>query len=524
MQQEIKHIVIVGGGSAGWLTAGIIAAKHCSNAPDSVKVTLIESPNIATVGVGEGTWPSMRSTLHAMGISEAEFIIECDASFKQASKFENWITGQQDSYYHPFTQPTGFFEINIANYWANLKNEAELSFADATTPQSHICQLGLAPKQSTTPEYSFINNYGYHLDAGKFGAFLQKHCTKTLGVHHILDDVIKINNAENTDISSLTTAKHGELTGDLFIDCTGFKSLLLGEHYGVGFNDVDHILFNDRALAVQVPYQDADSAIASHTISNAQDSGWIWDIGLQSRRGVGHVYSSQHTSDEQAQQALANYIEKTSHLSAELITDNLDFRAIRIRPGYREKFWQNNCVAIGMSAGFIEPLEASALALIELSAKMVAEQLPANRAVMNITAKRFNQKFNHRWQRIIEFLKLHYVLSKRQDSDYWLDNKRNASIPEHLQELLSLWQYQTPYHFDSHYTEELFPAASFQFVLYGMGFTTQVPPHLVNQQQQHSARQYLNENARQTQQMIKALESNRAVINKIKEFGLARRQ
>ena len=513
---EIKNIVIVGGGSAGWLSAGIIAGHLQTKGDKAIKVTLVESPDVKTVGVGEGTWPSMRSTLKSMGISETDFILQCDASFKQASEFRNWVYGNNDCYYHPFTLPSGFHETNIAEYWQ--QHRQQVSFADATTSQSHICRNGLAPKQISTPEYSFNLNYGYHLDAGKFAEFLQKHCTQVLGVNHILDHVEAVNNNEQGDIASLSLRSHGNIGGDLFIDCTGFKSLLLGEHFNVGFVEQKHILFNDSALAVQVPYQDENAAIASHTISTAQSCGWVWDIGLPSRRGVGHVYSSAHISDAAAEQELRQYIKPSLGDKA----DTVDIRKIDINPGYREKFWHRNCVAIGMSAGFIEPLEASALALIELSAKMVAEQLPANRQIMDITAKRFNQKFEYRWQRVIEFLKLHYVLSKRTDSDYWHDNRNELSIPDTLQELLNLWQYQTPYGYDSQHHDELFPAASFQYILYGMDFETSLPNRQKRQDLEPEANRLFNENIKQTQHLLRALGSNRELINKIKQYGFAK--
>ena len=275
-------------------------------------------------------------------------------------------------------------------------------------------------------------------------------------------------------------------------------------------------MFNDTALAVHVPYSDDNSPIASHTISTAQTSGWIWDIGLPSRRGVGHVFSSSHISDDEAEHQLRTYIETTTgkeHL--------VEPRKISINPGYRSKFWHKNCVAIGMSAGFIEPLEASALALIELSAKMVAEQLPANRQVMGITAKRFNDKFSYRWQRIIDFLKLHYVLSKRSEP-YWQDNKATESIPDQLQELLTLWEYQVPYGYDTHHTEELFPAASFQYILYGMGHKTQLPNRKKRDDKSQLANKFFNDNIAHTHKLINALSTNRELLNKIKTYGLSK--
>lgn len=247
---------------------------------------------------------------------------------------------------------------------------------------------------------------------------------------------MSINSAENGDITSVNTAQAGTIAGDLFIDCTGFQSLLLGQHLQVPFIDCSDVLFIDTALAVQVPYESEDAPIASHTISTAQDAGWIWDIGLLQRRGIGHVYSSRHTSEEQATERLQNYVGSAFK--------NVSLRKIPIHSGHRQIFWKNNCVAVGLSAGFLEPLEASALVLVELSASMIAEQLPACREVMDITAKRFNDTFLYRWARIIDFLKLHYILSKRTDNAFWIDNRDPATIPHSLQELMQLWRYQPP--------------------------------------------------------------------------------
>ncbi|MDG1750847.1 MAG: tryptophan 7-halogenase [Thalassotalea sp.] len=514
MHKPLKKIVIVGGGSAGWLTAGIIAAEHISNENSVVEITLVESADVAPVGVGEGTWPSMRSTLKKMGISETAFFLSCDASFKQGSKFSHWTTNTNEHYYHPFTLPNGFNDINLAPHWQPYRDK--ISFADAVNEQSHLGLHNRAPKQISTAEYAFSANYGYHLDAGKFGQFLQKHCTEKLHVKHIIDHVIKVNSAENGDIASISTKQNGEISGDLFIDCTGSAAILFAKHYNIPFVSKKQVLFNDSALAVQVQYQNDESPIASFTHSTAQKAGWIWDIGLPSRRGVGYTYSSSHINDENAEKELRAYI--TPSLG-EKAADSAMIRKIAINPGHREKFWHKNCVAIGMSAGFIEPLEASALVLIELSAKMISEQLPANRQTMDIIAKRFNEKFLHRWENIIDFLKLHYALSKRNDSSYWLDNRESSTIPETLQEQLTLWKYHSPYKFDATHTEEMFPSASFQYVLYGMGFITE-PPRKKSVDQSQEAEKLFNENVNRTKQLLTALPTNRELINKIKQYGL----
>ncbi|MFT5140232.1 MAG: tryptophan halogenase [Lysobacterales bacterium] len=514
-KQAVNHIVIVGGGSAGWLTAGLLACEHIGNSDSKVSVTLIESPDVKTIGVGEGTWPTMRSTLQKIGISETEFLQECSASFKQGTKFVDWVSGDQsDYYYHPFTLPAGYTDINLVPHWQPQKSK--VSFVNAVSVQGHLCDNNLAPKLNTTPEYAYVANYAYHLDAGKFAELLQRHCTEKLGVKHVIDHVTDINGAVDENIRSVSTRLNGEIAGDLFIDCTGMASLLLGGHYQIPFVDLKPVLFNDTALAIQVPYAADDSAIASQTVSTAQSAGWIWDIGLSSRRGIGYTYSSSHSTDEQAELELRNYLARTCGTSA----DSIESRKISFKPGHREKFWHKNCVAVGMAAGFLEPLEASALVLVELAGQMISEDLPANDEVMDIIARRFNDKFLYRWDRIIDFLKLHYVLSKRSDSDYWLDNRNEEGIPDSLNELLALWQYHVPSRNDFPQSDEVFSAASYQYVLFGMGFETESRMSFRHSENADKAHQLFVENNRHANELVKSLPGNRDLLAKIDQYGL----
>jgi tryptophan halogenase len=507
----LHSILVVGGGTAGWLTAAVLAAGHDSHLGSGVQVTLIESPDVATIGVGEGTWPSMRDTLGRVGISEREFIRECSASFKQGSKFVGWRTGEKgDFYYHPFSLPQGYLHVNPVPFWQS--EHPEMPFAAAFSTQHTLCEAGKAPKQAATPEFAAVANYGYHLDAGKFAGFLQRHCTEKLGVRHVLDHVLAVNSADNGDIESLGTKSHGLLSADLFIDCTGVASLLLGRHLGVPFVSKKNVLFNDRAIAIQVPYANESDPIASATIATAQGSGWIWDIGLPSRRGVGYVYSSDHETDAGAEQALMQYLQDGRKMG---VTPANPPRLLKFNPGYREKFWHRNCVAVGMSSGFIEPLEASAIALVEMAASMIRDELPADRAIMDLVARRYNERFLYRWERVIEFLKLHYILTKRSQSDYWIDHCVTAHIPERLLELLALWKFQPPSRHDLIQADEIFPSASYQYVLYGMGFTTQSRVTSSRRENFELAGKYFRENALLAEKQMKGLPDNRELIQQM---------
>ena len=510
IDKPIDSIVILGGGSAGWLTASLLAAEH-----PSVNITLIESPNIPTIGVGEGTWPSMRNTLKRIGIKELDFLHACDASFKQGSKFINWCQGQNEQgdnehYYHPFMIPDGYIQTNLHYGWQKIA--PELSYADFVNMQGHVCEAGLAPKQAQTPEYAAVTNYGYHLDAGKFAKLLQSHSTTKLKVNHLLDDVTEVINDDDGYITALQTKTHGQIYGDLFIDCSGSCGRLIEQHYHSQIIKQDHILFNNTALATQVPYSSENNDIASTTNSTAQSAGWIWDIGLSSRRGVGYTYSDKHISDKDAAQELKRYLIQSI---GEQNTDKLTFRKLTFTPGYREKFWIKNCLAVGMASGFIEPLEASALALIELSISMLSEQLPQNREHMAIISTRYNERFTYRWQRVIEFLKLHYVLSKRRDSKYWQDNQLASSIPERLKELLTLWQYQPPSRYDLIQNEEIFPSASYQYILYGMGFKTHIGPEPSAMNNPNAGQYFYQANRKKIDQLLNGLPKNRELIDSL---------
>ncbi|KZE12256.1 MULTISPECIES: tryptophan halogenase family protein [Sphingomonas] len=481
--QRVRQIVVVGGGTAGWLAACRIAAAADPHAAEPLAVTLIESPDVATIGVGEGTWPTMRGTLARIGIDEATFLRSADASFKQGSRFDGWRTGALDDfYYHPFTAPADVPAADLLRAWDGGR------FAEAVCAQPAVCADDLAPRQPGMAPYAGALNYGYHLDAGKFAALLRDAACNRLGVRHVRDHVTGVEAADDGDIAAVLTRGAGRIAGDLFLDCTGHAALLIGGHFGIGTIDHTPILFNDRALAVQVPVA-PDSPIASQTNATAHDAGWIWDIGLPSRRGVGCVYASDFLSDDAAEATLREYLSRTAP-GAEAAA--LAYRQLRFRSAHRERFWQGNCVAIGLSAGFLEPLEASAIVLIELSIDALLDGFPADRSAMPLLARRFNDLFRYRWNRIVDFLKLHYALSERY-TPYWCAHRDPGSWTESLRDRMALWPMQPPSPADFAHADEIFPAASHQYVLYGMGVSPPPPsalrPHPCTASALHQVRQ-----------------------------------
>lgn len=498
MPDAIKKVVIVGGGTAGWLTAAIIAAHHKSSSNNGIKVVLIESADIPTIGVGEGTWPTMKNTIQQIGIKESDLFKSCHAVFKQGGKFVDWVNGTGDFYYHPFTFPMGYGRIDLAPYVNDIEN-----YAVESNFQHHVCEAGLAPRTMADNEFMGPCNYAYHLDAGELADMLKHHCRDNLNVEHIIGTVSHGNIASNGNIQSVEIDGREPITGDFFVDCSGFQSLLLGKTLGVPFVSKDEVLFNDSALAMQVPYPSDDHPIACHTIATAQNAGWIWDIGLTHRRGVGHVYASDYLSDDEAESNLRKYLGPSA--------DHIATRKIKFNSGHRKQFWKNNCVAVGMAAGFVEPLEATAIMLVEISARFIAENMPVDTSVMTVTEKRFNQQMDYRWTRIIDFLKLHYMLTKRKEP-YWQRHQDPEYIPESLKEDLSIWRFRGPTSQDFDSAIELFPAASYQYVLYGMGFKPDFSKqqYLYNQEQQ--AAKIIDRNQQLTKQMLQTLPSHRSYI------------
>jgi len=514
---SMKEILVVGGGTAGWLSACHLARK-LSTGDDGVKVTLIESPDIPTIGVGEGTVPAMRQSLQYLGISETDFIRECDATFKQGIKFVDWMqtrdNGAPNYYHHVFDYPD-VTQVDLTPYWL-MNQSSDQTFADAVSIQGKICDRGLGPKLMTHPEFLGTTNYAYHLDAAKFAQLLTKHAVGNLGVRHLLTTVTDIKLNSCGEIQSVMTADHGEIEADFFVDCSGFRSMLMGEKLGVGFVDRKDTLFVDSALAIQVPYDGKNAPIPSHTIATAKPAGWIWDIGLHDRRGTGYVYAEKYCDRDDAETIFREYLRES-------IGDRVDSLACRHIPmniGYREKFWEKNCVAIGLSQGFVEPLEATGLLVFDATARMLAELFPPSRAAMPAIAARFNKRVGYAWERVIDFVKLHYCLSDRDDTDFWKDNRNPDTIPDSLLENLALWREQPPSHYDFFSRQEIFNLENYLYVLYGMNFQTNMQPISYRYEEQDAAAKEFDRVAEETGRALATLIPHRELIERIKIYGL----
>jgi tryptophan halogenase len=497
--KSFHSVLIVGGGTAGWLTACFLA----KTLGQGVRITLVESTEIGIIGVGEGTFPSIRATLAAIGLDEARFVRECHATFKQGIRFDHWVRPKgapgADHYFHPFSHPSQR-SVELLPYWVRGMAGAGVQFAEAVTLQKRVADAARGPKRFADADFQGPLNYAYHFDAGRFASLLAEH-GRGLGVNHVRATVEQVALGEDGAIASVHTREHGALCADLYVDCTGFRATLIGEALGSPFRKVDDVLFVDRALAMQVPYADPAAPIASYTISTAHEAGWTWDIGLQQRRGIGYAYSSLHTSDARAEQVLREYIGPAS--------DGLAARALTLNVGYREVQWVKNCVAVGLSGGFLEPLESSGIGLIETAAYLIGFLFPFNGQTEPV-ARTFNALMRGRYERIIDFIKLHYCLTQRTDSPFWTENADPRSIPASLQDKLAMWRARAPHRLDFVSDLEMYPTTSWQYVLYGMEFGTQL--HVASDEREAQARSEFASIAQLGGQALADLPDHRALV------------
>jgi len=507
----MKRVIIVGGGTAGWLSAGYLAKRLGADLPGGVAITLVESKEIGILGVGEGTFPTIRKTLATIGVNEAEMIRRCGATFKQGAKFAYWRhapgTGRHDHYLHSFQNTEDRGGLDLLPYWL-LGLAGDENWDEVNTPQKKAADAHRAPKLPSHPDYVAPLNYAFHFDAVTLAQLLRDQGIAN-GVIHLIDTVDEVLTGEE-GIAGVRTAANGVLTADLYIDCTGFRAELIGKALGSPYRSCRDVLFCDTALAIQVPYATEDAPIASYTISTAQEAGWIWDIGLDRRRGIGHVYSSSHTDDARAEAVLRDYVGPAA--------EQLETRKIRFEGGYRETNWVKNCVAIGLSSGFFEPLEATGIVFAEVAAAMVANLFPWG-GDFETSARQFNHIMRRRYERTLDFIKLHYSLSQRRDSDFWRDNADPSTSRDSLHELLDRWRFRPPTEMDIDTNIDIFTEPSWQYVLYGMGWKTDLSAKAGAYRYHDDARAAFADVRRQADYAIRTLPSNRELVRYAQTAG-----
>lgn len=428
-----RRVLIVGGGSSGWMAAAYLDAVLNRDGLRVADISLVESPDVPRIGVGEATIPSINHILATIGIDELDFLKRVDGTFKQAIKYVNWLDGQGESYYHAFgryrTSPIDSTSLN----W--LKSDRSLPFSETISAQPTICDLNLAPQMLGRWDFGPPLTYAYHMNALKFADYLCELATSR-GVTHHRDHVVDVDMAENGDIAAVNTKTGKRLEADLFIDCTGFAALLIEKNLGVGWVDCSQWLLCDRATTLRVPYDHHyPGYVRPYTTATALSAGWVWEIPLQDARSLGYVHSSTFLSDADAEKEIRSFEGKHA--------ESLDSRIIHFKVGHREKVWVRNCIAIGLSGGFIEPLESTGLYLSDLATVMLTEHFPYH-GDMAPLAFRFNRIMANRFYEILDFINMHYCLTRRSDTEFWREVQKPAHITDRLQAKLDFWRTKPP--------------------------------------------------------------------------------
>lgn len=420
-----KSIVIVGGGTAGWMTANLMM-HHWQDL--GVNITLIESSEIGTIGVGEGSTPFLRYFFETLGIQEKQWMPLCDATFKCGIGFPDWCNHEGNKhYFHPF-----YNEIDnqtAVDFMQSCQHRRQ-GFDTPCLPDdyfatAHLAYQNKAPYDAAKKPIGV--DYGYHFDAAKLGAFMAQHAIK-LGVERIIDTVDTVyKNAES--IRSIETKNHGQFDADLFIDCSGLSGLLIQQTLSEKLISYQDYLPNNRAVAIGTSH-DEINGLGSYTVSKGLSAGWMWQIPLQSRVGNGYVYSDKYLTNEQAEQELRQAL------------NNYDSPALHLKwtPGRIENHWKANCLAVGMSQGFLEPLEAPMLNLVQQTVELFIEKCSTSSEQQK---KQYNLTINNLVDGTRDYLQAHYATNSRTDSQYWNDNRNNQHRSSALNGILTSWLSQS---------------------------------------------------------------------------------
>jgi flavin-dependent dehydrogenase len=451
-----KNIVIVGGGTAGWMSACLLANKWQKHA---VTITLVESNKIGTIGVGEGSTPFLRQFFQTLNITENEWMPACDATYKCGIDFPNWCNDQSpQTYFHPFYSEIDGSVIN--NFFKHCQERREgyntQCLPDDYFITSYLAKLNKAPHTKNNETLGV--DYGYHFDAVKLGNFLASHA-KNIGVIRIQDKVVAVQQSEQ-GIGSIETQKSGTLNGDLFVDCSGFSGLLIQQTLGESLINYQKFLPNNRAVAIATAHCE-DTPIGCCTISKGLTNGWMWSIPLQSRVGNGYVYSDNYISPAQAETELREQLNE--HESPAL--------HLQWTPGRISNHWKQNCLAVGLSQGFLEPLEAPMLNLVQQTCEAFIEYIEKD-DVLEKKQNAFNAMINRFIDGTRDYLQTHYALTNRDDSDYWIDNRNNKNRSPALQTIIDGWK--APETFESalvkYYDELVYGKTSWYCIFSGMGY------------------------------------------------------
>ncbi|MCP2336078.1 tryptophan halogenase family protein [Actinomadura rupiterrae] len=483
MARPIKRVVIVGGGTAGWLSAAYLNRAFGSQ----VQITLVESERVGRIGVGEATVPTLRTTFAFLGMKEEEWMPACNATYKSAVRFNDWrkpaADGTRHTYYHPFFHvpepPVGMYEkpfhtrfgkgISLAHFYVKRKLEGDTglrpTFGDAGMALQRLCELNKAPKPlpgSDAPDPRY--RYAYHLDAALIAAYLRDLAVGR-GVKHVLADVKHVEVDPRGHVERIVTEQEGTIEGDFFLDCTGFRGMIINGALGERFISQNDHLLCDSAVALPARNDPERDGLRPYTSANARKDGWIWEIPLYHRDGTGYVYCGKTTNPGDAEEELRRFLGGRAM--------DVPANHIKMRVGYNERSWVGNCCAVGLSSCFVEPLESTTIALIEYQLALLVLHFP-DMDFDDQRRDRYNEMIKGAYLDLRDFIVMHYALTNRDDSQFWR-NVREAPLPDSLQEKFA--EYAESVVTPDGSRLRLFETRSIWAILTGMQFEfTKAPP------------------------------------------------
>ena len=483
----VRRVVIAGGGTAGWLAAAMLTKQLGG----MVQVTLVESEEIGTVGVGESTIPTVRAFHQLIGVDERDFVRATGASFKLGISFEGW-SRPDERYLHSFGsigQSTWMADFH--HFW--LEARAQGSAEEI----GRYCVEHEAARAEKFAGGDAGLNYAYHFDAARYARYLRERCEAD-GLTRVEGKIARVErDGESGDIAALVMADGTRIAGDLFLDCTGFRALLLGETLGVGYEDWAEWLPTDRAIAVQTT---ATGPAVPYTRAIAHDAGWQWRIPLQHRLGNGIVYASDYLSDDEAQARLLGSV------TGETL---IEPRVIRFRTGRRVKAWERNCVGLSLAGGFVEPLESTSIHLIMIALTRLLQLFPFD-GVSEAAAARFNDMARREIEGVRDFIILHYTLNQR-DEPFW-QRMRDMPLPDSLAARIALFR-EGAQAFQA--SDELFTITSWVQVMLGQKLTPRAHNRVARMMPEGRLQQTLGQMADKIAVAVRGLPSHQAYLDRV---------
>lgn len=416
-------ILVVGGGTAGWIAATLMAQRW-----PWASISVVESPDIGIIGVGEGSTPQMKALFRKLGVAERDWMPQCNATYKNGISFHGWSHAPGcSSYFHPFPSPIDAHTAPAFAYhcFARRRGVDLPGRPDRFFLSAKLAELRLAPVANRN--FPFELAYGYHFDAFLVGKFLRQYAVSH-GVSHIVGTVGRVDLNEAGAIAGLALDDGRRIDADLFVDATGFRGLLVQEAIGTPFRSFRENLFNDRAVVM--PTATGGDVLNAETRSIAMTCGWRWDIPLTNRTGAGYVYASDFCSDDEAETELRTALG--------LLDSDVEARRLKMKVGRVERHWTRNCLAVGLSQGFIEPLEATALHLVQATVESFMDNFEAG-GFSNARERAFNDDINARFDGIRDYIVCHYRMSRRADTEYWRANAENDRLSDSLRSIFECW-------------------------------------------------------------------------------------